>query len=168
MTINDINSFLSSSEFTEFLVPFKAIFLLLSLIMVCLGLYYLVQQKELLKETRRKIDNFFSQQHFNVHVDFASQWKEIKALLPKEDQITYRLIVTRMSNLFFDILEKSNLSDKTLEELDERRIPNLREVKEIVEMAEKLRDDSSLSVDVDKVKELAASFEKTMAYLKLL
>ncbi|MDD3170524.1 MAG: hypothetical protein WC410_02320 [Candidatus Paceibacterota bacterium] len=168
MTINDINSFLSSSEFTEFLVPFKAIFLLLSLIMVCLGLYYLVQQKELLKETRRKIDNFFSQQHFSVHVDFASQWKEIKALLPKEDQITYRLIVTRMSNLFFDILEKSNLSDKTLEELDERRIPNLREVKEIVEMAEKLRDDSSLPVDIDKVKELAASFEKTMAYLKLL
>ncbi len=168
MTINDINSFLESPELAEFLVPFKAIFLLLSLIMVCLGIYYLVQQKEFLKEMRRKINNFFSQQHFDVHIDFADQWKEIKALLPNEEQIAYRLIVKRISNLFFDVLEKSNLSDKTLDELDERKIPGLREIKEIVEIAEKLRDDSSLSVDIQRVKELAAAFERTLAYLRLI
>jgi len=168
MTINDINSFLSSSEFTEFLVPFKAIFLLLSLFMVCYGLYYLVQQKEFFKEVRRKFNNFFNWQHFDVHVDFAEQWKEIKELLPKEDQITYSLIVRRISNLFFDVLEKSNLSDKSLEELDERKIPSLAEIKEIVEMADRMRDNQDMPIDIQRVKELAAAFERTLAYLRVI
>jgi len=167
MTINDINSFLESSEFTEFLVPLKAIFLLLSLFMVCAGVYYLVQQQEFIKEIKRKANNFFSRQHFDVHVDLGDQWKEIKALLPQEDQITYRLIVKRISNLFFDVLEKSNLSDKTLEELDERKIPSLREIKEIVEMADGLRDNQDMSVDIQRVKELATAFERTLIYLRL-
>jgi len=136
MIINEINTLLESVEFTEFLVPLKAVFLFLSLFMICFGVYYLIKQEDLFKEYKRKINNFLSSQHFDVHVDLATQWKEIKGLLSKEDQMTYRLIVRKLSNLFFDILEKSNLSDKKLEELDEAKIPSLREIKEIIAIDE--------------------------------
>ncbi|HPD19732.1 MAG TPA: hypothetical protein PLV95_00625 [Candidatus Pacearchaeota archaeon] len=168
MTINEINTLLESAEFTDFLVPLKAVFLFLSLFMVCFGVYYFIKQEDLLKEYKRKINNFLSQQHFNIYVDLASQWKEIKSLLPAEDQITYRLIVRKISNLFFDILEKSNLSDKKLEEIDESKIPGLREIKEIIAIDEKLRENEEATIDIQRVKELATAFERTLVYLKII
>lgn len=168
MTINEINALLESAEFTEFLAPLKAVFLLISLFMVFFGVYYLIKQEELLKEYKRKVSNFLSSQHFDVYVDSATQWKEIKKLLPKEDQITYRLIVRKLSNLFFDILEKSNLSDKKLEELDETKIPGLREIKEIIVIDEKIRGNEEIKIDIQQVKELANAFERTLVYLKII
>jgi len=65
-------------------------------------------------------------------------------------------------------LEKSNLSDKKLEELDEAKIPSLREIKEIIAIDEKLRGSEEVKIDIPRVKELANAFERTLVYLKII
>lgn len=167
MTIQDINLFLTSSELNDFLFPLKLIFVLLSLVMVCLTVYYLIRQSFLLGETRRKFKNLLSSQDFSVQSDLFNQWKEIKELLLKEDQINYKIIVNKSANLFFDVLEKSNMSDKSIDELDERHIPNIQSIKEIIALSFKLKKDPTIEVDIDKIKELISSFEKTLQKLHL-
>ncbi|GMX58650.1 MAG: hypothetical protein MCSN_3040 [Candidatus Microsyncoccus archaeolyticus] len=167
MTIQDINSFLNSSELNNFLFPLKVVFILLSLAMICLTVYYLIRQSFLLGDARRKFKNFFSSQDFSVQSDLFNQWKEIKELLPKEDQINYKIIVNKSANLFFDILEKSNMSDKSIDELDERHIPNIQVIKEIIDLSFKLKKDPTIEVNISRIKELIFSFEKTLQKLHL-
>lgn len=167
MTIQEINSFLTSNELNDFLFPLKLIFILLSLAMVCLTIYYLFRQSFLLGETRRKFKNFFSSQDFSVQSDLFNQWKEIKELLLKEDQISYKVIINKSANLFFDILEKSNMSDKSIDDLDERHIPNIQVIKEIINISFKLKKDPTIDVDIPRIKELISSFEETLQKLHL-
>lgn len=167
MTIQEINTFLTSPELNDFLFPLKAIFILLSLIMIFLTVYYLYKQSLLIGETRRKIKNLFSSQEFSVQSDLFNQWKEIKELLPKEDKVNYKLIVHKAANLFFDVLENSNLSDKTLDELNERQIPNLEKIKEIVNLSIKLKNDPTIDVDILEIKELVSFFEKTLQKMQI-
>jgi len=109
----------------------------------------------------------FSSQEFSVQSDLFNQWKEIKELLPKEDKVNYKLIVHKAANLFFDVLENSNLSDKTLDELNERQIPNLEKIKEIVNLSIKLKNDPTIDVDILEIKELVSFFEKTLQKMQI-
>ncbi|MDD3292851.1 MAG: hypothetical protein PHI45_00780 [Candidatus Pacebacteria bacterium] len=167
MTIQEINTFLTSSELSNFLFPLKVVFILLSLIMIFLIVYYLYKQNLLLGETKRKFMNFFSSQEFSVQKDLLGQWKEIKALIPKEDQISYKLIINKATNLFYDVLENSNLSNKSLDDLDGRHIPNIEIIKEIVDLSIKAKEDPSNDVDIAKIKQLMSSFEETLQKLHL-
>jgi hypothetical protein len=167
MTIQEINTFLTSAELNEFLFPLKVVFILLSLIMIFLIVYYFYKQNILLGETKRKFKNFFSSQEFSVQKDLLGQWKEIKALIPKEDQISYKLIVNKAANLFYDVLENSNLSDKSLDDLDGRHIPNVGIIKEIVVLSAKVKEDPTNDVDIEKIKQLMSSFEEILQKLHL-
>jgi hypothetical protein len=167
MTIEQFNTFLTSSELNDFMFPIKLVLILLCFIMICLITYYFVKQTILLGETKRKWSNFFSKQEFTVQTDLFNQWKEIKVLLPKEDQISYKLIISKSANLFYDVLEKSNLSDKAIDELDERHVPNIDDIREIVKISIRLKDEPTTSVDIQRVKELVSSLEETIKKLHL-
>ncbi len=167
MTIQEINTFLTASELNDFLFPLKVVFILLSIIMIFLIAYYLYKQSELLGETKRRFKNFFSSQEFSVQKDLFGQWKEIKALLPKEDQTNYKMIVNKAANLFYDILENSNLSNKPLDELDGRHVPNIEVIKEIIELSAKVKKDPTNDVDISRIKQLMSSFEETLQKLHL-
>lgn len=167
MTIQEINTFLTSPELNDFLFPLKAVFILLSLIMIFLTIYYLYKQSFLLGQTRRKFKNLFSSQEFSVQSDLFNQWKEIRELLPNENQVNYKLIVNKIANLFFDILENSNLNNKTIEELNEKQIPNIDSIREIIKLSIRLKNDPTIDIDIEKTKELVSFFEKTLEKMRL-
>lgn len=167
MTIEQFSAFLTSHELSDFLLPLKVIAILVSLIMVCLIAYYIIKQRILLNQTKSKFKHFFSKQEFTVQANLANQWKDIKALLPKEDQVSYRLIVAKSANLFFDMLERSNLNEKTLDELNEVQVPNIEDIREIVNLSIKLKNEPTTFVDIQRTKELVSAFERTIQRLHL-
>jgi hypothetical protein len=152
MDIEQINLFLTSKEFSNFLFPFKIVALIVSLIMIYLINYYLFKQKEYFGEAKRKFKNFFSSQGFTAQSDLFNQWMEIKTLLSKEDQITYKLIVNKSASLFYNVLENSNLKDKELGELSEKQIPNLSEIKELLKLDVIIREDPIININIQRVK----------------
>lgn len=167
MTIEQFNAFLTSHELNDFMFPIKLVLILLCATMIYLTIYYFVKQSILLGQTKRKWNNFFSKQEFSVQADLFNQWQEIKALLPKENQVTYKLVVSKSANLFYDVLERSNLSDKSIDELEERYVPNIDDIRELVNISIKLKNEPTITVDIQRIKELVSSFERTIQKLHL-
>ncbi len=168
MTIEEINSFLTSSELYQFLFPLKLVFIILSAVMIYLIIYYFFKQKFLLGESKRKFNNLLSSQHFNYQLDLLNQWKEIQELLPKENQVDYKYIVYKACNLFYEVLEILNLSDRDIEELSEKQVPNIYKMQELVKLANDLKEDPTIAVEISKVKELVVYLGQTIDKLKIL
>lgn len=160
MTTNDIVQALEAKELVSFLYPFKAVFILVSLMLLFAIVWYYIKQGVILSDIKRRTKDFLSFQRYTPPRSFSTRCREINNMLDKGD---HRRAVLRMEELFHELLKRYNYSGKTLRQMvEDPSVPDGENLKRLAEISEGLKKDRNYSIDIEELDKLFESFEETL------
>jgi ABC-type protease/lipase transport system fused ATPase/permease subunit len=100
--VDDILQFLESSELSDFLFPFKVLFIVISIAFIFAIFYYYIKAGFLIATTKRRINDFLSFQKFDSKKILTQRAKKISTFLNKRD---YKRAILMMEELLIDALK---------------------------------------------------------------
>jgi hypothetical protein len=159
MTLDEVNNFLTSRELSSNLLPFKIVFILVSICFVVLIAYYVIKQVYLLMEKRRMFNDFLKPT-FDPKTYNLSRWRQIVAALQKDDEINYKLAIINLEGMLYDILRRMSYEGKDLSEM----LPEIRDKKlfgsgeaidALIYLSNKVKGDTAYKVDKEIVNQIA-------------
>lgn len=160
MTINNILQFLESSTLSSFLLPFKIVAIIVSLVFLYAIAYYFFKDGQIFNDIKRRTKDFLSFQRYTPPKSFLNRSKEISVLL---DEKKYRKAILETEILFLGLLKRFNYKGKTLIEMTEDiDTPNRESLRRLAEIAEQMRKDRSYLPELEELDRLYSSFEDTL------
>jgi len=160
MTTNDIIQALEAKEVVGFFYPFKAVFIIVILMLLFGIAYYYIRQGVILADVKRRTKDFLSFQRYTPPRSFSTRCREINNMLDKGD---HKRAVLRMEELFHELLKRFNYTGKTLRQMvEDPSVPDGENLKRLAEMAEGLKKDRNYSIDTEELDKLFESFEETL------
>lgn len=162
MDINDLVTFLTSSELNSYLLPFKVLAVLVAIVFIYGAYKYTLLEEINITEWRRKYSNFFTQTSPAEKKDFAQRFQEIVDLLNKKTQISTKAALIKNQYLLQDILKKIDFPEETLGELSDEQLPNAEALKVLILSADKVKQDPAYLVNIEKTKELFIVMRDTL------
>ncbi|MFA5431456.1 MAG: hypothetical protein WC319_01055 [Candidatus Paceibacterota bacterium] len=160
MTINDIVQFLESDNLTQFLLPFKIVAIIVSIVFIYGIAYYNFKDGTLVNDAKRRIKDFLSFQKYTPPKSFSNRAKEISALI---DNKNYKKAILETETLFFEILKRYGHNEKTLLLMtDDINTPNRESLRRLAEIAEQIKKDSSCTIDIEELDFLYSTFEDSL------
>ncbi len=172
MSLEQINNFLSSAELNSALLPFKIVFILITIAFIILYLYYLIKQFFLLANQRRMFKDFMHPS-FDQTTYIYNRWQQILEFLKKKNDLDYKLAVINMEGMLYDIFKALKYQGKDLKEL----LPEIREknkfksaetIEAIVYLSGKLKNDPTYKIDPEIAERLAIDIKDILTKLKII
>jgi len=160
MTTDEIIQIINAKELTNFLYPFRAVFLIASLLLLFAIVYYYIKQAIILNDMKRRTKDFLSFQRYTPPRSFSSRCKEISNMLKqgRRDRA-----VLRMEELFYELLKRFKYSGKTLMQmLEDPSVPDGENLKRLAELAAELRKNRNYPLNPEELQKLFDSFEITL------
>lgn len=162
MSINDVVLFLTSDQLNDYLLPFKILAVLVSLVFMYGAYRYNKMQELNIGEWKRKYAHFFHETSPEETKDFAQRFQDIVGLINKKNQLDTKMAILKSQNLLDDILKKMDLTGDILGELSDDKFPNAPAMKVLIDSADKVRRDPAYLVNIEKTKELFIAMRDTL------
>ncbi|MDD4531381.1 MAG: hypothetical protein PHH21_01595 [Candidatus Pacebacteria bacterium] len=160
MTTTELIQMIENKELADFLFPFRALFIFMTLLLLFALIWYFFNQKVIWNDVKRRIKDFLSFQRFTPPRSFSTRCKEINNMLDKGD---HRRAILRMEELFYELLKRFNYSGKTLRQMaDDPSVPDGENLKRLAEVAEAVKKDRQYSVNIEEMDKMFESFEETL------
>ncbi len=160
MTINDITLFFESTDFSQFLLPFKIVALTISVLFIYAIVYYSVKDGTITNDIKRRTLDFLSFQKFAPPKSFSNRAKEISALLNDKN---YKRAILQTEVLFYELLKRFNYKGNTLLEMVENEeTPNRDNLKRLAEIAEEMKKKPGYMPEIDELDKLYSTFEDSL------
>ncbi|MDD4409448.1 MAG: hypothetical protein PHW52_02220 [Candidatus Pacebacteria bacterium] len=154
MSISDVVTFLASDGLNNFLLPFKVLAVLTVLAFMYMSNYYYRKQEFNIMEWRRKYNHFSHQTSPAETKTIPQRFQQVIDLLNKKNQLDTKMALLKNQNLILDILKKLNIPMEKLDDITEEDLPNASAFKLLIDSADKVSRDPSLSVNIEKTREL--------------
>ena len=172
MTINDVNVFLTSHQLNSWLLPFKIVFLLISIIFLALIIYYVTKQVYLIAEKRRILTDFKSPS-LDIRTYTLNRWKQIIVALRKQDEMNYKLAVTNLESMLYDVFKELKYAGKDLGEMlpqieEQKAFKNPETADTLVYLANKIKLDPAYKIDPEIIEKLASEVNDFLMELKVI
>lgn len=160
MTTTELIQMIENKELAEFLFPFKALFIFMTLLLLFAINWYFFKQKGIWNDMKRRTKDFLSFQRFTPPRSFSTRCREINNMLDKGD---HRRAILRMEELFYELLKRFNYSGKTLRQMvEDPSVPDGENLKRLAEVAEEVKKNKQYSVNIEEMDRLFESFEGTL------
>ncbi|MFA5368842.1 MAG: hypothetical protein WC303_02405 [Candidatus Paceibacterota bacterium] len=171
--IDQINNYLSSPELSSFLLPFKIVMILTSVIFFVYIVYYAINQIYMIGEKRRNFKNFFANQDFNYQEYIFNRWKVVEEAASKDDDINTRLAILSLEGMLFDMFKAMKYEGHDLKELlpqviEKREFGNPETLEAITYLSDKIKSDPSYKVSPDIVKKIVEDIKIILNKLKII
>jgi hypothetical protein len=154
MFIEELNFFLTSTELSNFLLPFKILAVILAIAFFYGANKYYKIEKFAISEWLRKYNHFF---HLKSPVEtktIPERFQNIIDLINKKNQIDTKMALVKNQYLLWDILKEMKLTEEMLSELSEEQFPNVEAIRDLIEIADKVKQDPSYTVNIGRSREL--------------
>jgi len=169
MNLDEIISYLFSSEFQNFLLPFKIVFIVIALIFLIAIIFFVAKQELLFAEKKTKFLDFFTFKGFKKEKGISEKWKEICRLLEKNLEPEYKLALVETDSLFFEIFQKMGYSGKNLAEqlnyIQKDAVVNLEEIKKLPELRNSIVYDPDYKLNLEVTKNILKSCQEALKNL---
>jgi len=166
MDVVEITKFIESKEFSDFILPFKILALVVSLMFAYGIFYYFKDQKTIWNDTKRRVKDFMSFQRFNPPASFVNAAKEISYLLNRKQ---YETAILKTEILFVKVLKRFGYKGNDLGVLArDEHVPNNKELIKLAEMAAQIRKERGYRVNPDEVEHLFEAYEEALMRLGIL
>lgn len=172
MDLEQINNFLSSTELNSALLPFKVVFILITIAFMILSAYYLIKQVFFLAEKNRIFKDFM-RPSFDQSTYIYNRWKQILNFLAKKTDLDYKAAIMNMEGMLYDIFKALKYQGGDLKEL----LPEIREknkfkgaetIEAIVYLSGKLKNDPTYRIDPEITEKLAIDIKDILTKLKII
>ncbi|MFA5087125.1 MAG: hypothetical protein WC470_02400 [Candidatus Paceibacterota bacterium] len=172
MALDDINNFLTSHQLNSALLPFKVVFIIISIFFIALITFYVTKQYYLMAEKRR-IYRDFKNPSFDLKTYTLNRWKQIIVALRKKDDINYKLAIVNLESMLYDIFRELRYDGKDLNEMlpqiaEQKPISNPETIDALVYLANKVKVDPAYKVDPEFVEKIASEINDFLIELKVI
>ncbi|MCK9393441.1 MAG: hypothetical protein WCX30_02835 [Candidatus Paceibacterota bacterium] len=154
MFIDELNLFLTSTELNNFLLPFKVLSVILAIAFIYGANKYYKIEKFAVSEWVRKYNHFFHLKSPAETKTIPERFQNIIDLINKKNQIDTKMALVKNQYLLWDILKEMKLTEEMLGELSEEQFPNVSAVKDLIEIADYVKQDPSYTVNIGRTREL--------------
>jgi len=168
MSIEELNLFLTSNDLNNFLLPFKILAVILAIAFFYGANKYYKIEEFAVSEWVRKFNHFF---HMTSPVEAKTIPERFQAaidLINKKNQIDTKAAVVKTQYLLWDILKKLEIPEEMLGEVTDEQLPNAPAIKELIDIADKAKQDPAYVVNIEKVRELFILMRDTLIKLKII
>lgn len=168
MTIEELNLFLTSSELDNFLLPFKILAVLIAIVFIYGANKYYIIEEFAVSEWIRKFNHFFHLKSPAETKTIPQQFQNIVDLINKKNQIDIKMALVKNQYLLWDILKKLKYTEEQLKELSEEEFPNVDAIIDLIEIADKAKQDPSYEVNIEKVRNLFILMRDSLIKLNII
>jgi len=177
--IDQINSVLTSPDLSGFLLPFKIVAIIVSIIFAFYIAYYAINQVFMIGDRRRMIGDFFSKRNFTYQEEIFNRWKVVEKVVNKEEAdedvlaINLKLAIVSLESLLFDMFKAFKYEGADLREL----LPQLSQRKEfgnpevmeaIIYLSDKIKADPNYKINPEIVKKIVEDVKAILIKLKII
>ncbi|HOS87913.1 MAG TPA: hypothetical protein PL093_00225 [Candidatus Pacearchaeota archaeon] len=172
MTIQEINNFLSSPELNNFLMPFKVLFITISVLFLIMIIYYGIKQFYFIAEKRRMLTDFINP-FFGQSAYILSRWRGIVKSLRAKDDINYKLAIINLEGMLYDIFKALKYNGASLAEMlpeikEKKSFQNPEALESLVYLAGKIKTDPTYKFDPIIVEKIASEVSDFLVRLKII
>jgi hypothetical protein len=168
MSIEELNLFLTSPELNNFLLPFKIVAVLLAIAFIYGANKYYKIEEFAVSEWIRKYNHFFHLKSPAETKTIPERFQNIVDLINKKNQIDTKMALIKNEYLLWDILKELKIPEETLGEVSEEQLPNAMAIKELIEIADKVKHDPAYTVNIEKSRELFILLRDTLIKLRII
>lgn len=166
MTENDILNFLESKELYSFLLPWKILFIIITILFLFAIYYYIAKAGFLIKDNKERIGNFLNFQKNKVEKSFINRSKTISSLLNKKH---YKRAILMMEELFIDVFNSLDIKgENLLEMINNSPVSDMGEVKKLYIISEEIKTGHGYIANMEELEKLFNSCEEALRKLKII
>jgi hypothetical protein len=164
--VDNILQFLESSELSDFLFPFKVLFIIISIAFIFAILYYYIKAGFLTATTKRRINDFLSFQKFDSKKILTQRAKKISTFLNKRD---YKRAILMMEELLIDALkDKGVKGDNLYKMIENSSIADIGEIKNVYTIAEEIKEGQGYILNMEELQKLFDACEEALRRLEII
>lgn len=162
MDIYEVIDFLTSDKVNDFLFPFKFLAALTAIGFVWGANYYYRKQELNILDWRRKKEHLLKQSSSMDKKTIPQRFQIVIECLNKKNQLDVKIALLKNYYLIQDILKELKIPEEQLTEITDEKLPNAKSFKVLMEIAEKVKNDSTYSVNIEKVRDLFISMRDSL------
>lgn len=164
--VDNILQFLESSELSDFLFPFKVLFIIISIAFIFAILYYYIKVGFLVATNKRRINDFLSFQKFDSKKILTQRAKKISTFLNKRD---YKRAILMMEELLIDALkDKGVRGDNLYKMIENSSIADIGEIKNVYTIAEEIKEGQGYILNMEELQKLFDACEEALRKLEII
>lgn len=164
--VDNILQFLESSELSDFLFPFKVLFIIISIAFIFAILYYYIKVGFLVATNKRRINDFLSFQKFDSKKILTQRAKKISTFLNKRD---YKRAILMMEELLIDALkDKGVKGDNLYKMIENSSIADIGEIKNVYTIAEEIKEGQGYILNMEELQKLFDACEEALRKLEII
>ena len=164
--VNDILQFLESSELSDFLFPFKVLFIIISIAFIFAIFYYFIKVEFLTATIKRRVNDFLSFQKFDSKKVLTQRAKKISTFLNKRD---YKRAILMMEELLIDALkDKGVRGDNLYKMIENSSIADISEIKDVYTIAEEIKEGQGYILNMEELQKLFDACEEALRRLEII
>jgi len=163
---NNILQFLESSELSDFLFPFKVLFIIISIAFIFAIFYYFIKVEFLTATIKRRVNDFLSFQKFDSKKVLTQRAKKISTFLNKRD---YKRAILMMEELLIDALkDKGVRGDNLYKMIENSSIADISEIKDVYTIAEEIKEGQGYILNMEELQKLFDACEEALRRLEII
>jgi hypothetical protein len=164
--VDNILQFLESSELSDFLFPFKVLFIIISIAFIFAILYYYIKVGFLVATNKRRINDFLSFQKFDSKKILTQRAKKISTFLNKRD---YKRAILMMEELLIDALkDKGVKGDNLYKMIENSSIAYISGIKDVYTIAEEIKEGQGYILNMEELQKLFDACEEALRRLEII
>jgi hypothetical protein len=164
--VDNILQFLESSELSDFLFPFKVLFIIISIAFIFAILYYYIKVGFLVATNKRRINDFLSFQKFDSKKILTQRAKKISTFLNKRD---YKRAILMMEELLIDALkDKGVKGDNLYKMIENSSIADISGIKDVYTIAEEIKEGQGYILNMEELQKLFDACEEALRRLEII
>jgi len=164
--VDNILQFLESSELSDFLFPFKVLFIVISIAFIFAILYYFVKVGFLTATIKRRVGDFLSFQKFDSKKILTQRAKKISTFLNKRD---YKRAILMMEELLIDALkDKGVKGDNLYKMIENSSIADISGIKDVYTIAEEIKEGQGYILNMEELQKLFDACEEALRRLEII
>jgi len=171
INIPNLISYLTSVEFQIILGQLKIIFIVFSLFLLLVIIFFLFKSSYLKFLILQDLVEFFTYRPYGIR-RIVRQWEKIIRRLELGSESEYKMAIIEADSLLRDILKRMGYSGETLGELlknlTKATIPNLDSLLEAHQIRNNIIHDPDYRLTLEEVKRTLAIYEETFRNLEAL
>lgn len=165
--INEVISLINSPSLQNALLPFKIVFILITVFFSISIIWFLYKTSYLKIALLWDLFEFLTQRPYGV-IKMNKKWNEIVSLIESGGEREYRLAIIEAGEILNNIFKKRGVQGKTLEEkLNQMKTNSFPPVTQIME-AQKICKDPNHQLTFEEAKEALKAYREAFEYLKSL
>ncbi|MCK9626462.1 MAG: hypothetical protein M0R23_08395 [Bacteroidales bacterium] len=164
--VDNILQFLESSELSDFLFPFKVLFIIISIAFIFAIFYYFIKVEFLTATIKRRVNDFLSFQKFDSKKVLTQRAKKISTFLNKRD---YKRAILMMEELLIDALkDKGVRGDNLYKMIENSSIADISEIKDVYTIAEEIKEGQGYILNMEELQKLFDACEEALRRLEII